>query len=164
MEKKSTIAATMKQFMESGPTIKAYPTYRALNDAVGACHGLPAGKVQALAGPKAWMWTADETTGKWRLSTADEVEAKAAKAAGKNHGTRAAKVLSDEERAALEAQIAALRSMDGAAATAVAPLLASLVDKLQADDTARKGSLKDRLQTAIERLGLADAVEYLEAL
>ena len=76
IEKKETIAETMRAFMGSGPSTATYPTYKALNDAVGAVHGLPEGKCQALAGEKAWAWHADTVTGKWRKATEAETEAK----------------------------------------------------------------------------------------
>jgi len=161
MEKEQTIAATMRKLMQSGPSVKEFPTYKALNDTVGAAFGLPAGKCQALAGPKAWAWHADPVTGKWRRATPEETAAKAAAAAAKNNGgTRKAKVLSDEDRAALDAQVAALQAVNN---PALAPLLADLQARQKADDAARKGSLKDRLQTAIDKLGLEKAVELLEA-
>ena len=159
MQKQETIAATMRLFMESGPSTTEFTSYKALNDYVGAAHGLPAGKCQALAGAKAWAWAKDETSGKWRLASPEEVEACKAKAAGKAHGGPRSKVLSDEERAVLEAQIAALEAVGN---PALAPLLADLRGKVIADDQARKGSMKDRLAAAIDTLTLARAVAVLE--
>ena len=159
MTKQDTIAETMRQFMATGPAVETYPSYKALNDAVGEAHGLPAGKCQALAGEKAWQWFADKTTGVWRKATEEEIAARRDAAAGKNHGTRASKVLPDEDRAALDAQIAALEAVDN---PALAGLLAGLKAQQAADDAARKGTLKDRLQAAIDALGLAEAVALLE--
>jgi hypothetical protein len=150
----------MRVFMESGPSVTDYPSYKSLNDAVGAVHGLPAGKCQALAGEKAWAWYADTVAGTWRPATEQEVEAKRAAAAGKNHGGPRSKVLSDADRAALDAQIEALRAVDN---PTLRPLLTSLYEKQWADDAARRGSLKDRLQAAIDKLGLQAAVDLLEA-
>lgn len=160
MEKKDTIAATMRALMESGPSVETYPTYKALNDAVGKVHNLPAGKCQALAGEKAWAWYADTDTGTWRKATEAEIESKRTAAAGKAHGGPRSKVLSDADRTALDAQVTALQTV---ANPALAPLLADLKAKQAADDAARKGSLKDRLQAAIEKLGLEKAVDILEA-
>jgi hypothetical protein len=159
IEKQDTIAATMRKFMESGPSVSKYPNYKTLNDAVGALFGLKEGKCQALAGEKAWAWTPDKVSGKWRKATAEEFAAKQAAAAQKNHGTRKSKVMGDAERAALDAQIAALETIDN---PALAPLLADLKARQAADDAARKGSLKDRLAAAIEALGIERAVELLE--
>lgn len=159
MEKKETIAATMRHLMETGPSVAEYPNYRALNDHVGAAHGLAAGKCQALAGEKAWAWFADQTTGVWRKATEEEIAACREKAAGKTHGTRASKVMSNEDRAALDSQIAALETVNN---PALEPLLADLKAKQVADDEARKGSLKDRLAAAIETLGLEQVVNGLE--
>ena len=160
MQKKETIAATMAAFMAAGPSVTEYGTYKALNDAVGAVHGLDKGKCQALAGAKAWAWFADTTTGKWRKATDDEFQAKQDAAAGKNNGgTRKSKVLSDEDRAALDAQVAALETVNN---PALAPLLAGLKAQQASDDQARKGSMKDRLQAAIAKLGIDRAVTLLE--
>lgn len=159
MIKQDTIAATMKAFMATHPSVTEYPSYKALNDAAGAVHGLPAGKCQALAGPKAWAWYADETTGTWRKATDAEFKAKQEAAAGKNHGVRGSKVLSDEDRAALDAQIAALEQV---ANPALEPLLADLRGKQASDDAARRGSLKDRLAAATDYLGAELAVKVLE--
>ena len=160
IEKKETIAATMRQLMASGPSVIEYPSYKALNDAVGKVHGLPAGKVQTLAGPKAWAWFADQTTGVWRKATPEEIEAKREAASAKNHGgPRKSKALPDAERAALEAQVMALEQV---ANPALEPLLQDLKGKLAADDTARKGTLKDRLQVCIDTLGLEQVVNGLE--
>lgn len=159
IEKQDTIAATMRHLMATGPSITDYPNYKALNDAVGAAHGLPEGKCQALAGEKAWAWYADTATGRWRKATPEEVESRRQKAATKAHGTRKAKVLSDADRAALDAQVAALEAVDN---PALAPLLEDLRGKQAADDAARKGSLKDRLQGLVDRLGLETVVEVLE--
>lgn len=160
MIKQESIAATMREFMATGPSVEEYATYKSLNDAVGAVHGLPAGKCQALAGEKAWAWTPDQTTGTWRKATDVEVEARRARAATKSRGSRAPKVMSDEDRASLDAQVVALETVDN---PALAPLLAELVARQSADDQARRGTLKDRLQAAIDRLGLARVVECLEA-
>ncbi len=160
MEKKDTIADTMRAFMASGPSVTEYPTYRALNDAVGAVHGKAEGKVQTLAGESAWAWTPDPTTKTWRRATDVEIESRRQKAAGKAHGTRGAKVLSPEDRESLEAQISALVVVGN---PALKPLLSDLLARRNADDVARKGSLKDRLAAAVERLGLARAVDLLEA-
>ena len=159
MQKQETIAATMRQFMEGAPSVAEFPSYKALNDAVGKVHGHPAGKVQALAGEKAWKWTPDMVTGKWRPATEAEIAACRAKAATKNHGGPRSKVLSDEDRAALDAQVTALETVNN---PALAPLLAGLKAQQAADDAARKGTLKDRLQAAIEKLGLVQAVTLLE--
>ena len=159
IEKKETIAATMATLMASGPSTTTYSTYKALNDAVGAVHGYLAGKVQALAGEKAWAWAKDTATGKWRKATDAEIQACRDNAATKNHGTRTSKVLGDADRAALDAQVTALEAVNN---PALAPLLADLRGKVIADDTARKGSLKDRLQAAVDKLGLDKAVEVLE--
>lgn len=159
IEKKDTIAATMRLFMESAPAVKDFPTYKSLNDAVGAIHDLAEGKCQALAGPKAWAWAKDQATNKWRPATEAEVEACRANAASKNHGTRASKVMTDEDRAALDSQVAALETVNN---PALAPLLADLRGKLAADDLARKGTLRDRLAAAVETLGLDAAVTLLE--
>jgi hypothetical protein len=161
MQKQNTIAETMRKLMESGPSVETFPTYKSLNDHVGKVHGLTEGKCQALAGEKAWAWTPDQTTGKWRKATDVEVEARRAKAAGKSHGVRGSKVMSDVDRAALDAQIEALEQV---ANPALAPLLEGLKARQAADDAARKGSLKDRLQAAIDKLGIARAVDLLEAL
>lgn len=160
MEKKETIAETMRVFMESGPSVKTFPNYRALNDAVGAVHGKTAGVCQALAGEKAWAWYPDQTTGTWRKATEEEIATKRAAAAEKNHGVRGSKVLSAEDRAALDAQVAALETVNN---PALAPLLEGLKARQTADDLARKGSLRDRMQAAIDKLGLAKAVDLLEA-
>lgn len=159
MEKKDTIAETMRAFMESGPSVETFPTYKRLNDAVGAVHGKAEGVCQALAGEKAWAWYADQTTGKWRKSTDAEFKAKQEAAAGKAHGGPRSKVLSDADRTALDAQIVALQAVNN---PALAPLLADLQARQTADDNARKGSLRDRLQAAIDKLGLARAVDALE--
>jgi len=159
MEKKETIAGTMKAFMESGPSVKDFPTYKSLNDEVGKVHGLVAGKCQALAGPKAWAWTPDQTTGRWRKATDVEFANRKAAAAGKNHGGPRSKVLSAEDRASLDAQIEALETVNN---PALAGLLAGLKAQQVADDLARKGTLKDRLNAAVEKLGLAEAVAILE--
>ena len=159
MEKQSTIAATMRQFMESGPSVEAFPSYKAINDHVGQVHGLPVGKCQALAGPKAWQWTPDQVSGVWRPATPEEFADRQEKAAAKNHGGPRSKVLSDEDRAALEAQVTALETV---ANPALAPLLADLRGKVAADDAARRGSLKDRLQACIDTLGLEHVVNGLE--
>lgn len=160
MEKKDTIAATMREFMESGPSVKDFPSYKALNDAVGKVHGLADGKCQALAGVKAWLWHADTTTGKWRKATDDEFQAKQEAAAGKNHGGPRSKVMTDADRAALDAQVTALEAVDN---PALAGLLAGLKAQQVADDLARKGSLKDRLQAAIDKMGLEWVVATVEA-
>jgi hypothetical protein len=160
MTKEKTIAETMRKLMESGPSVADYDCYKALNDAVGKVHGLPEGKCQALAGEKAWSWYADQTTGVWRKATPEEVEAKRSAAAGKSHGVRGSRVLSDADRAALDAQIAALETVNN---PALAPLLAGLKAKQASEDAARKGSLKDRLQAAVDKLGLEKVVEILEA-
>ena len=160
MQKQETIAATMRLFMESGPSITEFTSYKTINDYVGALHGLPAGKVQALAGPKAWAWAKDETSGKWREATEAEIAACRANAATKNHGGPRSKVLSDADRAALDAQIEALQAVNN---PALAGLLAGLKAQQVNDDTARKGSLKDRLQAAVDRLRLSEAVRILEA-
>jgi hypothetical protein len=161
MEKKDTIAETMRVFMASGPSVKDYPTYRALNDYVGKLHGKAEGVCQALAGEKAWAWTPDQVTGTWRKATDVEVESRRAKAATKVHGVRTPKVMSDADRAALDAQVKALEQV---ANPALAPLLADLKAKQASDDAARKGSLKDRLQTAIDKMGMELAVKTLESL
>ncbi len=159
MQKQETIAGTMRVLMESGPAVKDFPTYKALNDHVGSLHGLPKGKCQCLAGEKAWAWTPDTVTGRWRKATDVEFENRKTAAATKNHGTRQAKVLSAEDRAALDTQVAALMAVDN---PALAPLLAGLKAQQVADDLARKGSLKDRLAAAVEKLGLAEVVALLE--
>lgn len=160
MQKQETIAATMKVFMESGPSVETYPNYKSLNDAVGKVHGLKEGKCQALAGPKAWAWHADtERTGTWRPATEQEVEARRTAAANKVHGTRTPKVMSDADRAALDAQVTALLAVNN---PALAPLLAELQGKQAADDAARKGSMKDRLAAAIDKIGLEKVVAILE--
>jgi hypothetical protein len=159
MQKQATIAETMRVFMATEPAVKDFPNYKALNDAVGAVHGLPAGKCQALAGPKAWEWTPDTVSGRWRKATDVEFESRKQKAAQKNHGTRKSKVLSDADRAALDAQIEALKTVNN---PALAGLLADLQARQAADDLARKGSYKDRLAAAVERLSLATAVDILE--
>jgi hypothetical protein len=159
MQKQDTIAATMRQFMESGPKVAEFPNYKSINDHVGKLHGLSEGKCQALAGEKAWQWHADQVTGVWRKATEDEIEAKRENAAGKNHGVRAPKVMSPEDRAALDAQVTALEQV---ANPALAPLLADLRGKQAADDAARKGGMKDRLTAAVGKLGLARAVDALE--
>jgi hypothetical protein len=127
---------------------------------VGKTHGLPEGKVQALAGPKAWAWYPDQTTGTWRKATPEEVTARREKAAGKVHGVRGPKAMPEADRKALDAQIAALKAVDN---PTLRPLLTSLYERQWADDAARKGSMKDRLATAIDKIGLAKAVEILEA-
>jgi hypothetical protein len=160
MQKQNTIAETMRKLMESGPSVETFPTYKSLNDHVGKLHGKAEGVCQALAGEKAWQWTPDQTTGKWRKATDVEIESRRAKAAGKTHGVRGSKVMSDVDRAALDAQIEALRAVDN---PTLRPLLTSLYEKQWADDAARKGSLKDRLQAAVDALGLARAVDLLEA-
>jgi len=159
IEKQATIAETMRQWMATGPSTTEYPTYKSLNDAVGAVHGLEEGKCQALAGEKAWAWHADKTTGRWRKATEAETEAKRKAAATKNHGGSRRKALSDTDRAALDAQVEALKTVNN---PALAPLLEDLQARQAADDAARKGSLKDRLAAAIDKLGLATAVELLE--
>lgn len=161
MTKEQTIAGTMKAFMESGPSIKDFPTYKSLNDYVGSLHGKAEGVCQALAGEKAWAWAQDTETGKWRPATEQEVEARRTAAAGKAHGTRTPKVMPDADRAALDAQVTALETVNN---PALAPLLADLLARRNADDAARKGSLKDRLAAAVERLGLERAVNLLEAV
>ena len=160
MQKKETIAGTMAAFMTTSPDVATYPSYKSLNDAVGAVHGLPAGKCQALAGPKAWAWAKDEASGKWRKATEDEVEACKANAATKAHGGPRSKVMTDEARAALDAQVTALETVNN---PALAPLLAGLKAQQVADDLARKGSLKDRLQAAIDKMGLEWVVATVEA-
>jgi hypothetical protein len=160
MIKQSTIAETMRKLMESGPSVETFPTYKSLNDHVGKLHGKEPGSCQALAGEKAWQWTPDQTTGKWRKATDVEVESRRAKAAEKNHGGPRNKVMSDEDRKALDAQIAALKAVDN---PTLRPLLTSLYERQWADDAARKGSLKDRLQAAIDVLGMERAVGLLEA-
>ena len=161
IKKQDTIAETMRQFMSTGPSTATYPTYKALNDAVGAVHGLKEGKCQALAGEKAWAWHPDTELGIWRKATDEEVKAKRTAAAGKNHGgSRKAKVLSEADRAALDAQVTALEAIDN---PALAPLLEDLKAKQAADDLARKGSLKDRLAAAVDKLGMDKAVTLLEA-
>ncbi len=162
IEKQDTIAGTMRALMATGPSVADYPTYKALNDYVGALHGLPAGKCQALAGEKAWAWHPDTVTGRWRKSTDDEFASKKEAAARKNNGARKAKVLSDADRAALDAQVAALQAV-AVNNPALAPLLEELKARQAADDLARKGSLKDRLQAAVDKLGLAVAVGILES-
>jgi hypothetical protein len=160
MQKQSTIAATMRKLMASGPSITEFPSYKSLNDFVGGLHGLAKGRCQALAGAKAWAWAKDEVTGKWRPATPEEFAAKKEAAACKNSGgSRKAKVMGDAERATLDAQVAALEAVDN---PALAPLLAGLKTQQAADDQARKGSLKDRLQAAIDKLGLVQAVTLLE--
>ena len=159
MTKQDTIAATMATLMASGPSVKEYTSYKSLNDAVGAVHGLAAGKCQALAGEKAWVWTPDQVTGKWRKATDVEFEARREKAATKNHGTRTSKVMSDVDRAALDAQVTALETVNN---PALAKLLADSKAQQAADDQARKGSLKDRLQAAVDTLGLEQVVNGLE--
>lgn len=160
MDKKETIAETMRAFMATSPSVEEFPTYKSLNDYVGALHGLPEGKVQALAGPKAWAWTPDQTTGVWRKATDVEVESRRERAAGKAHGGPRSKVLSDADRAAIDAQVMALIAVDN---PALAPLLADLKAKQASDDAARKGSLRDRLSAAIDKLGLEWVVKILEA-
>ena len=160
MQKQDTIAETMRLFMESGPSVETYPTYKSLNDAVGKVHGKDEGKVQALAGPKAWAWHPDTELGVWRKSTEAEAKAKAEAAASKTHGTRKAKVLSDKDRVELELQIRALEEL--AYNPHLAPIREELQAKLAADDAARKGTLKDRLAAAVDKLGIARAVELLE--
>ena len=159
MEKKETIAGTMAAFMATSPDVATYPSYKSLNDAVGAVHGLKEGKCQALAGPKAWAWAKDEVTGKWRPATAAEIVARQTAAATKNHGGPRSKVLSDEDRAALDAQVTALETVNN---PALAGLLAGLKAQQTADDAARKGSLKDQLAACVDKLGLAEAVALLE--
>jgi hypothetical protein len=158
MQKQETIAETMRQFMATGPSTTEYPTYKSLNDYVGKVHGLPAGKCQALAGEKAWAWTPDTVSGQWRKATDVEFENRKV-AAAKNHGTRKAKVMGDAERAALDAQIAALQAIDN---PALVGLLAGLKAQQAADDAARKGSLKDRLAACVDKLGMAEVVDLLE--
>lgn len=160
MIKQDTIAGTMRKFMESSPSVETYPTYKALNDAVGSLHDKAEGKVQELAGEKAWAWTPDPVTKTWRKATDAEIEAKRKSAAAKNNGVRRSKVLSDEERTALDAQIKALEQVNN---PALAPLLADLKARQASDDTARKGSLKDRLAAAIDTLGVERIVRLLEA-
>lgn len=159
IKKFSTIAGTMTVFMESSPSVKEYGSYKALNDAVGKVHGLEPGKCQALAGEKAWKWHADEVTGTWRKATEAEFKAKQEAAAGKAHGGPRSKVMTPEARAALDAQVTALETVNN---PALLPLLNGLKAQQVNDDTARKGSLKDRLQAAIDKLGLAKAVDILE--
>ena len=159
IEKQDTIAETMRQFMQTGPSTTTYPTYKALNDAVGKVHGLEDGKCQALAGEKAWVWAKDTTTGKWRKATDEEIEAKRTTAAQKNSGGSRRKAMSDADRAALDAQVTALEAVNN---PALAPLLEELKARQAADDAARKGSLKDRLQACIDKLGLERAVAILE--
>lgn len=159
MEKQETIAETMREFMASGPSATEFTSYKALNDAVGAVHGLAEGKCQALAGAKAWAWAKDEVTGKWREATEAEVEACKAKAATKAHGGPRSKVMGDEDRAALDAQIGALETVNN---PALAPLLAGLQAQQVADDAARRGSLKDRLADCVAKLGIERAVHLLE--
>ena len=159
MQKMDTIAATMREFMATGPSVAEFPSYKSLNDFVGDLHGLPEGKCQALAGEKAWQWTPDTVSGIWRKATEAEIAACREKAATKNHGGPRSKVLSDADRAALEAQVKALEAV---ANPALEPLLADLRGKVAADDAARKGSLKDRLSVAIDALGLAEVVALLE--
>lgn len=159
MEKQETIAGTMATLMASGPLVTEFPNYKALNDHVGMIHGLAEGKCQALAGPKAWRWHADQVTKTWRPATEVEFKAKQEAAAAKAHGGPRSKVLSAEERVALDAQVEALVAVNN---PALAPLLADLQARQAADDTARKGSLKDRLNAAIDKLGLEAAVALLE--
>lgn len=159
IKKQETIAETMRQFMASGPSVETYPTYKSLNDYVGKIHGLAEGKCQALAGEKAWIWTADPISKRWRKATNIEFENRKAKAAAKNHGTRRAKVLSDKDRVELELQIKALEEV---ANPHLAPVLVELQDKLAADDLARKGSLKDRLAACVDRIGVEKVVDFLE--
>ena len=159
IEKQETIAATMRAFMASGPSTVIYPSYKSLNDAVGALHGLPAGKCQCLAGEKAWAWHADTELGVWRKATDVEFENRKAAAVAKSNGGSRRKVLSAVDRAALDAQVTALEAVDN---PALAGLLADLQARQTADDAARKGSMKDRLQAAIDTLGLAEAVTLLE--
>ena len=159
MEKRETIAETMRAFMQSAPSIADFPSYKSLNDHVGKLHGLPAGKVQALAGPKAWGWHPDQETGRWRKSTEAEFNSKQAAAATKAHGGPRSKVLSAADRAALDAQVIALETVNNPALT---PLLEGLKAKQAADDAARRGSLKDRLAAAVEALGIERAVALLE--
>jgi hypothetical protein len=160
MTKEKTIAQTMQTFMVSGPSVKEFPNYKTLNDAVGKAHGLAEGKCQALAGEKAWQWHADTTTGTWRKASPEEVEAKRTTAAGKAHGGPRSKVMTAEDRSALDAQVTALETVNN---PALAPLLAGLKARQETDDLARKGSLKDRLATAIDKLGLEKVVAILEA-
>jgi hypothetical protein len=160
MTKEKTIAQTMQTFMVSGPSVKDYPNYKALNDAVGKVHGLAEGKCQALAGEKAWAWYADQTTGVWRKATDAEIETKRAAAATKGHGGPRNKVMTAEDRVALDAQVTALETVNN---PALAGLLADLKARQETDDLARKGSLKDRLATAIDKLGLEKVVAILEA-
>ena len=160
MTKQETIAATMATLMASGPAVATYPTYKALNDAVGAVHGLTEGKCQALAGEKAWAWTPDTVSGAWRKATDVEFANRKAKAATKAHGTRKSKVMTDEDRAALDAQVTALETVNN---PALAKLLADSKAQQAADDQARKGSLKDRLQAAIDKMGLEWVVTALES-
>ena len=160
IEKQDTIAETMRKFMGTGPSTATYPTYKSLNDYVGSLHGLPEGKCQALAGEKAWAWHPDTTTGKWRKATEAEIQAKRTAAAQKNNGgSRKPKILSDADRAALDAQVAALEAVNN---PALEPLLADLKARQAADDAARKGSLKDRLAACIDKLGTVQAVTLLE--
>ncbi len=161
MEKQDTIAKTMATLMATSPAIAIYPTYKALNDAVGVVHGLPNGKVQALAGLKAWAWTADATTGTWRKATDDEVQARVDKAATKCHGVRGSKVMSEADRAALDTQVTALEAVNN---PALLPLLNGLKAQQVGDDAAKKGSLKERLQAAVGKLGMGEAVAYLEGI
>lgn len=160
MEKQDTIADTMRTLMATSPSVKDYPTYKSLNDYVGSIHGLEKGKCQALAGEKAWKWFADTELGVWRESTPEEFADRQEKAAGKNHGTRASKVLSDVDRAALDAQVVALETVNN---PALLPLLNGLKAQQVNDDNAKKGSLKDRLQAAIDKMGLAWVVATVEA-
>ena len=159
MTKQDTIADTMRQFMASGPSVEDYPTYKSLNDHVGAVHGLAEGKCQALAGEKAWAWTPDTVSGAWRKATDVEFTNRKAKAATKAHGTRTSKVMSDADRAALDAQVTALETVSN---PTLAPLLAGLKAQQAADDQARKGSLKDRLAACVNTLGLEQVVNGLE--
>lgn len=161
MTKGKTIAGTMAAFMATGPSVQEFPNYKTLNDAVGKAHGLAEGKCQALAGEKAWQWHADTTTGTWRKATPEEVEAKRAAAATKGHGGPRSKVMGEEERKSLDAQVTALETV---ANPALSPLLAELKARQTADDAARKGTLKDRLAAAVDKLGLEKAVEILEAV
>lgn len=160
MEKQETIAGTMASLMASGPAVAEYPSYKSLNDAVGKVHGHPAGKVQALAGEKAWAWTPDTITGVWRKATEEEINARRDKAASKNHGGPRSKVLSEEDRTALDAQVEALTAVNN---PALLPLLNGLKAKQADDDSARKGSLKDRLAACVDKLGLEACVNCLEA-
>ena len=102
LQKKATYRATMEAWLATGVRVADFPTYKSLNDAVGAAHGVGPGRCQALAGKAAWAWTHGED-GLWRRATADEAAAKAAARRGKPDAKPA--LLTDAEVQFLQNQI-----------------------------------------------------------